>query len=154
MHNSVVEFCLNFTTGYNREMNETEQKIAEKKRFSIVARIKSTTHAFRGIGIFIKTTHNAWLHLFFAILAVYMGFIFRISEAEWATIIFAIGLVIISEAFNTAIEIDIDLTSPDYHPYARDTKDVAAGAVLLSVLIAGIIGLIIFLPKIVLLVSL
>ena len=135
-------------------MNETEQKIAEKKRFSIVARIKSTTHAFRGIGIFIKTTHNAWLHLFFAILAVYMGFIFRISEAEWATIIFAIGLVIISEAFNTAIEIDIDLTSPDYHPYARDTKDVAAGAVLLSVLIAGIIGLIIFLPKIVLLVSL
>ena len=133
---------------------EIEQKINEKKRFSIVARIKSTTHAFRGIGIFIKTTHNAWLHLFFAILAVYMGFIFRISEAEWATIIFAIGLVIISEAFNTAIEIDIDLTSPDYHPYARDTKDVAAGAVLLSVLIAGIIGLIIFLPKIVLLVSL
>ena len=133
---------------------EIEQKINEKKRFSIVSRIKSTTHAFRGIGIFIKTTHNAWLHLFFAFLAIYMGFIFRISEAEWATIIFAIGLVIISEAFNTAIEIDIDLTSPDYHPYARDTKDVAAGAVLLSVLIAGIIGLIIFLPKIVLLVSL
>ena len=53
-------------------MNETEQKIAEKKRFSIVARIKNTTHAFRGLGIFIKTTHNLWLHIFFAILAVHM----------------------------------------------------------------------------------
>ena len=58
------------------------------------------------------------------------------------------GFVIIAEAFNTAIEIDIDLTSPEYHPYARDTKDVAAAAVSLSVIMAGIIGLIIFLPKI------
>ena len=154
MHNSVVEFCLNFTTGYNREMNETEQKIAEKKRFSIVARIKNTTHAFRGLGIFIKTTHNLWLHIFFAILAVHMGFILKISSTEWMMIIFAIGFVIVTEALNTAFEIDIDLTSPTYHPYARDTKDVAAGAVLLSVLVAGIIGLIIFLPKIVLLISL
>lgn len=42
------------------------------------------------------------------------------------------GFVLVAEAFNTALEIDIDLTSPEYHPYARDTKDVAAGAVLLS----------------------
>ena len=61
---------------------------------------------------------------------------------------FAIGFVIIAEAFNTAIEIDMDLTSPEYHPYARDTKDVAAAAVLLSVRVAMVIGLIVFLPKI------
>ena len=126
-----------------------EQKISEKKRFSIVARFKSTTHAFRGLGIFIKTTHNSWLHIFFATLAIYMGFILKISEIEWVIIIFAIGLVIVSEVLNTAFEIDIDLTSPTYHPYARDTKDVAAGAVLISVIVAGIIGLIIFLPKII-----
>jgi diacylglycerol kinase len=51
------------------------------------------------------------------------------------------------EAINTAIEIDIDLTSPEYHPFARDTKDVAAAAVLLSAVTVVIIGLIIFLPK-------
>jgi diacylglycerol kinase (ATP) len=128
---------------------EHEQKIEEKKAFSLVARIKSTTHAWRGLGIFIKTTHNAWLHIFFAVVAIYLGFILNISSIEWVMIIFAIGLVIMAEAFNTAIEIDIDLTSPNYHPYARDTKDVAAGAVLISVIIAGIIGLIIFLPKII-----
>ncbi len=61
----------------------------------------------------------------------------------------AIALVIISEILNTAIEIDIDLTSPEYHPYARDTKDVAAGAVLAAALFALIIGLLVFVPKIV-----
>ena len=125
------------------------EKIPEKKRFSIVARLKSTTHAFRGLSIFIKTTHNSWLHIFFAILAIYLGFILKISNIEWVMIIFAIGLVVITEALNTAFEFDIDLTSPTYHPYARDTKDVAAGAVLISVFIAGIVGLIIFLPKVI-----
>ena len=125
-----------------------EQKISEKKRFSLIARLRSTTHAFRGVSIFIRTTHNSWVHFFFAALSIYLGYILKISSVEWVMIIFAIGLIIVAEAFNTAFEIDINLTSPNYHPYARDTKDVAAGAVLISVLVAGIIGLIIFLPKI------
>ena len=122
--------------------------LGEKKRFSIIARIKSATHAWRGIGILIKTSHNAWGHIFFGFLAVYLGFILNISDIEWALLVFAIGFVIIAEAFNTAIEIDMDLTSPEYHPYARDTKDVAAAAVLLSVILSMVVGLIVFLPKI------
>lgn len=127
-----------------------DKKLTEKKRFSIISRIKSTTHAFRGVGIFIRTTHNAWVHVFFSVLAIYMGFTLHISSTEWIAIIFAIGFVILAETINTAIEIDIDLTSPNYHPYARDTKDVAAGAVLITVAIAGVVGLIIFLPKVLL----
>ena len=125
------------------------QKMTPKKRFSLVARLQSTTHAWRGLGIFIRSTHNAWVHIFFAALSIYLGFLLKISSLEWAILTFAIGLVIVAEALNTAFEIDIDLTSPTYHPYARDTKDVAAGAVALAVMIAGIIGLIIFLPKII-----
>ncbi len=117
-------------------------------RFSLIARMKSTTHAWRGIGIIVKTTHNMWVHIFFAILAIFLGFILKISNTEWIAVFFAIAFVIVAEAFNTAIEIDIDLTSPEYHPYARDTKDVAAGAVLLSVLFAAIVGGLVFLPKI------
>lgn len=128
-----------------------QKKFSEKKRFSIVSRIKSTTDAWRGIGIFLRTTHNAWVHIFFSILAVYMGFALRISSLEWVAIVFTIGFVILAETINTAIEIDIDLTSPDFHPYARDTKDVAAGAVLITVAMAGLIGLIIFGPKVLML---
>jgi diacylglycerol kinase len=125
--------------------------ISEKRRFSIIARLKSTTHALRGLVIFVRTTHNSWLHIFFALLAIYLGFILKISNMEWIMIVFAVGLVLVAEILNTAFEIDINLTSPVYHPYARDTKDVAASAVLIAVLIAGIIGLIIFLPKIIVL---
>jgi len=124
------------------------EKISEKKRFSLVARAKSFTHAFRGIGIVFKSTHNFWVHIFFALVIIYLSFIFKITNTEWMAIVFAIGFVFVAEIFNTAIEIDIDLTSPNYHPYARDTKDIAAGGVLVSALTAIIIGLIIFLPKV------
>lgn len=125
-----------------------KQKLTERKRFSIIARLKSTNHGFRGLKIFFKTTHNLWVHILFAILAIYLGFTLGISTIEWALIVLTIGLVIVTEALNTAIEIDMDLTSPNYHPYARDTKDVAAGAVSLAIIFAGIIGMIIFLPKV------
>lgn len=127
------------------------EPIKEKKRFSIISRLKSTNHGLRGLEIFIKTTHNLWLHMFFGVLAIYLGFLLNLSSVEWAIIVFAVGLVIISEAFNTAIEIDIDLTSPNFHPYARDTKDVSAAAVSIATIVAGIMGLLIFLPKIFLL---
>lgn len=129
-------------------MNHVENsKTKERRRFSIVARMKSATHAWRGVGIIVRSTHNMWVHIFFALFAIWLGFILKISNMEWIAVLFAIAFVIVAEAFNTAIEIDIDLTSPEYHPYARDTKDVAAGAVLLSGVFAFIVGAIVFLPK-------
>ncbi len=131
---------------------EIQKNNKENKRFSLVARIRSANHAWRGLGILLKATPNIWMHLFFALAVVALGFILCISQIEWLFIVLSIGFVLVSETFNTAIEIDIDLTSPEYHPYARDTKDVAAGAVLLAVLFAVIVGVIIFVPKLVLLI--
>jgi len=130
-----------------------DKRLSEKKRFSIVARAKSFTHAFRGIGVLIKSTHNFWIHIIVAVVVIKMGVLFKISQTEWLFLVFAIGFVMVTETLNTAIEIDIDLTSPNYHPYARDTKDVAAGAVLIASIMATIVGLIIFLPKIILLIT-
>lgn len=115
-----------------------------KKEFSISDRVKSFMHAGRGLKLFIKTTHNAWIQLFVFILVVFGGFYFRVTCLDWAMLIFASGLVFMAEAFNTAIEIDMNLTSPEYHPYAKDTKDVAAGAVLISAFTALIIGVLVF----------
>ena len=111
--------------------------------------MKNFIHALRGIKVFLTETPNVLIHVLAAWVAVLLGFYFRISEIEWLVLVLTIGLVFISEAFNTAIEIDINLTSPEYHPYARDTKDVAAGAVFLSAIVSIIVGLIIFLPKII-----
>jgi diacylglycerol kinase len=106
-------------------------------------------NAWRGIFIFIKTTKHIFFYAVSIIVVLSLGLYFSISISEWISIVLAIALVIISEILNTAIEIDIDLTSPEYHPYARDTKDVAAGAVLAAALFALIIGLLVFVPKIV-----
>jgi diacylglycerol kinase len=129
------------------------EKMSEKKRFSIIARIRSANHAFRGLGVFIRTCHNAWGYLFFTALVIYLGIILSISSTEWILLILTIGFVFFAEIINTAIEIDIDLTSPNYHPYARDTKDVAAGATVLAVMMSWLIGFIIFVPKVLILIK-
>lgn len=116
------------------------------EQFSLIKRAKSFTYAFRGIAVYLKSTHNAWVHLFLFALEIALGVYFHITSTEWLFVIFTLGFVLAAEAFNTAIEIDIDLTSPDYHPYARDTKDVAAGAVLISSVTALLIALVIFVP--------
>ncbi len=115
-----------------------------KEEFSLVKRAKSFTYAGRGIWVFVKSTHNAWIHLVVLAVAIALGIYFNITVVEWMMLVLAGGFVLVAEAFNTAIEIDIDLTSPEYHPYAKDTKDVAAGAVLISAVTALIIGLFIF----------
>lgn len=124
------------------------EKMSEKKRFSIVARVKSVNHAMRGLTVLLKTSHNFLGHLVGAVLVIYLGWTLNVSTTEWILLVIVMGMVLLAEAFNTAIEIDIDLTSPNYHPYARDTKDVAAASVTIAVLVACIVGLFIFLPKI------
>ncbi|MEK7572540.1 MAG: diacylglycerol kinase family protein [Patescibacteria group bacterium] len=109
---------------------------------------KRFLNAFRGMHVFIMTTRHLFLLMFAIAAVIILGFSLKVSNFEWIALVFSIGFVIVSEIFNTAIEIDIDLTSPQYHPFARDTKDVAAAAVLLSIITSIIVGCIVFLPKI------
>lgn len=119
------------------------EHMTEQKR-GVVRRAQSLAHAGRGLLLFLKTTPNAWIHIIALIIVVFLGIYFEISGTEWMMLVFAAGLVFVAEAINTAIEIDINLTSPTYHPYARDTKDVAAGAVLIAAITAAVIGVCIF----------
>jgi len=125
------------------------QLLDTKKEFTVISRAKSFTDAGRGISVFFKTTPNAWIQLVIFAFAVMLGVILRITMTEWMLLILSSGMVLAAEAFNTAIEIDMNLTSPEYHPYAKDTKDVAAGAVLITSVAAAIIGVCIFVPYIV-----
>ncbi|MFA6177898.1 MAG: diacylglycerol kinase family protein [Candidatus Paceibacterota bacterium] len=122
----------------------------EKKAWKDVEHGQRFLNAFRGIGVFWIMTNSLFRYVssLAIILVIILGFYLHVSISEWISLVFAIGFVVVSEAFNTAIEIDIDLTSPEYHPFARDTKDVAAAAVVLSALVSVIVGFIIFLPKI------
>ena len=124
----------------------------DHKGFYPRSRLKSMSNAWRGIRIMFRGQYNIWIHTMILGLVVMAGVFFGITLLEWIFIVFAAGMVFAAEAFNTAIEIDMKLTSPEFHPHARDTKDVAAGAVLITAIISAVIGIIIFLPRIVVLV--
>lgn len=117
-----------------------------KEEFTLLRHARSFAYAGRGLVVFFRSTPNAWLQGVGAIAVVALGVYFTINTVEWALLVFAIGLVFVAEAINTALEIDINLTSPDYHPYAKDTKDVAAGAVLIASITAALVGLLVFIP--------
>ncbi len=125
----------------------------ESKKFSTRARAKSFTYAFAGIRYFFKTQHNAWLHAVACGLTILLGFICHLNAIEWCIIILCNTIVFMAEMFNTAIEWLTDLVSPEFNPLAGKVKDVAAAAVLFSAIGAAIVGLIIFLPKLLLLLS-
>lgn len=120
--------------------------LPERERFSIVRRAQSFVHAGRGVRVFLATTHNAWVQILILALAVVAGLFFHISRFEWLALVLAAGIVLAAEAINTAIEIDINLTSPEHHAFARDTKDVAAGAVLIASLMSLVVAVIVFGP--------
>ncbi len=110
--------------------------------------VKSFKDAIKGILYIFKTQRNFRIQVVCFVIATSTAFILKLSFAEIAVIIFAGGLVMIGEMINTGMETLVDLISPDYHPLAGRIKDIAAGAVLVSSIIAVIIGIIIFLPVI------
>lgn len=114
-------------------------------------RIKSFGYAFKGIAILFTSQVNARIHAVVLSAVVVAGFYFKIDKTEWLAVVLIAALVLSAEAMNTAVEFVVDLVSPDYHPLAGKAKDVAAGAVLLAAFGAIVVGLIIFLPKILLL---
>ena len=122
----------------------------EKKRsFSIKDRLQSFVYAFKGIAFIYKTEKNIYIHTFVTIMVIIMGFILKVSKVEWCFLIISIGMVFTAEAFNTAIEHFIDFISPGYRYSAGKSKDMAAAAVLFAAITAAVVGLVIFLPKII-----
>lgn len=114
--------------------------------FTFTGRLRSFTHAFRGIGLMLATQHNAWVHLAATIIVVITGFVVRLSQAQWCWITLAIVGVWMAGALNTAFEILCDVASPEFHPKVKQAKDVAAGAVLITAIGAVVIGGLVFRP--------
>lgn len=108
----------------------------------------SFKHALDGIVYTFKSQPNFRVHSVFAILAISLGFYFSISSSEWAVIILVISWVLVAEMINTTVESVIDLHTQTYHDLAKVAKDVSAGMVLISAIMAVIVGLIIFVPQI------
>ena len=106
---------------------------------------KSFGYAFEGIFTCIRNERNIKIHCTVAIFVVIAGAVLGITPTEWCICLTLFGLVIALELVNTAIESVVDLVTTERKPLAKDT---AAGAVLVAAIMAAIVGLIIFVPRI------
>ncbi len=111
--------------------------------------INSFKCAIQGIRQAVKTERNVKIHITIMILVIIAGIVLKINTQEWIICIILFGLVISLELVNSAIEATVDIAMPEINEKAKVAKDVAAGAVLVSAIASAIIGLIIFIPKVI-----
>ena len=114
--------------------------------------IRSVGFALKGLGYAFATQLNFRIQASVALIAIAMGLYFNISANEWHWVTLCIALVLMMELFNTGIEALVDLVSPGYNELAGRVKDVSAAAVLVIAIFTLVTGVIIFLPKILLLI--
>ena len=110
---------------------------------------KSLSFAINGIKYCFKMEKHYKFHIFAFILIMILSFLLKLSSIEFIFIIAVSFLVIITEMLNTCVEVIVDMITKDYNVLAMYAKDLGAGAVLISSILAVIIGLIIFIPKII-----
>jgi diacylglycerol kinase (ATP) len=120
-----------------------------RQGFTVLGRLRSVRHALDGLGVMLKTQHNAWLHLAATAIVAAAGIALRIRADDWRWLVVAIVLVWVSEAVNTAFEHLCDVVSPEFHAAVKVSKDIAAGAVLIAAIGAAVLGAMIFVPYLV-----
>ncbi len=121
----------------------------QPERFSIRSRIKSFSHAMAGLRVFVVREHNARIHVVATIGVIIAGLVLNVTRTEAAILAIVTGLVWVAEIFNTCVERLADLITKERHPGIKIVKDLAAGAVLTAAITAVIVGLFIFIPKII-----
>ncbi|WP_409289343.1 diacylglycerol kinase family protein [Peribacillus sp. SCS-37] len=110
---------------------------------------KSVFYALRGILTGFRQERNVRIHAAVTVLVLIFGWFFSLNATEWLFILAAIGGTIALELVNSAIERTVDLAVKEYHPLAEQAKDMAAGAVLVYTIFSILVGIIIFVPKLV-----
>ena len=113
--------------------------------------------SFRNALIGIKTAYRSQRNLrmqsIIGFIVIIFGVLLKVSIVEWLILLLTILVVLITEIFNTALEFTVDLFSTEYSKQAKKAKDISAAGVLITAFFAILIGIIIFLPKLLLLIK-
>ena len=111
-------------------------------------RIRSLKFAFKGAWLLLTTEDSIKAQVIMAIIITVLGCFFNISNIEWMLQFIAIGMVLVAEALNTAVEKIADFVHPDFHIKIGFIKDIAAGAPTFAGIISLILAGFIYTPKI------
>jgi diacylglycerol kinase (ATP) len=108
--------------------------------------VRSFGYAFEGLALMLRSQPNFLVHVCAALLALGVGVLLHLTAPEFAVIVLTIGLVLVVECVNTALETLCDLVSPGYHPLVKRAKDVSAAAVLVAAIASVAVALLLYLP--------
>lgn len=108
--------------------------------------LRSFGFAGEGIVYLLRTQANFWVHCLAAVVVIALAALLGVGGMSAGVLALAIGLVLVCEALNTALEAVVDLAAPQYHPLAKTAKDAAAAAVLIAAVVAALVGLFILGP--------
>lgn len=103
--------------------------------------------AVRGLVYTFRTQRHMRFHIYVVLTVVLLGIFFGLRLRELMILIFTVSLVLVAEMFNSAIEATVDLVEPRYHPLAKFAKDIAAGAVLITTIVALVVGSLLILEE-------
>ena len=103
--------------------------------------------AILGIKSIIRHDYAIRIHLAIALIVSAAGWFFNISNIEWLVVILCIGFVLAAETFNSVIEKLCGLVDDRYNQRIKTIKDISAGGGLIAAIASAIAGMIIFLPK-------
>ncbi|MDQ0213916.1 diacylglycerol kinase [Oikeobacillus pervagus] len=121
--------------------------LKDKRTFSLQRLKRSFSYALNGIKLAMGEP-NFRIHLIASLWVILFGFIFSLTRVEWGIILLLIFGMFTLEMMNTAIERTVDMVTKEFHPLAKMAKDIAAGAVLLFAILSVILGMLIFIPKV------
>ncbi len=110
--------------------------------------IRSFSYAISGFAFAFRNHFNLRIHVLIMTVVIFTSFVLGLSPMEWCIILLCIGSVIGAELVNTSLEVTVDISSPQFNEKAGQAKDIAAASVVMVALVSGIIGMIVFLPKI------
>ena len=114
----------------------------------VKGRLKSLRFAFKGMLILVRSEHSIMVQLGIGVLVSILGLILGLSPTEWMLQTMCIGMVLSAEGLNTAVEKLCDFVNPDFNPKIGKIKDISAGAVGFTAVVAAVVGLIIYVPKV------
>jgi len=123
--------------------------IKSQQKFSLKKRFESFRYAYAGLRTLWREEHNVRIHIVAGLIVLVMGFLLHISLSEWGVLTLVVAVVLLAEALNSSLENIADAISEEKNEKIQKAKDLAAAAVLISAIAAVIIGVIIFLPKII-----
>ena len=118
------------------------------KQFGFKRIISSIKNSWNGLKVAYKNEQSMYIHLVCTVILLVLSFLLNISLTQWLIIIAIIGLTLVVELINTAIESTVDLVTKEFHPLAKVAKDTASAAEFVLIIASTVIALMIFIPKI------